>query len=628
MFPSASGGPSADRLKELSARLCVASERLAAYSRQSEGEFASLARGTGELFARIEAMRERARSLDGLVRGTGEDHALCSAFQLYKSASDLVQSSLGFGNFAARELELVDPVLRECCSHQRECQNVVMHFSILGTGFRIESAYLAPEDQAVFDGVASDIVATQRRLGRMTEEVFGKLKSSLSCLVNDRKRTEKVHRELECDIVLSAQAIRKELDGTSEALAPAGELSERIVAHSDRGPAMVGSVVEALQMDDVVRQKLEHVCKNLSELSELLASSSMKKGKQRKEDLAYVNVSARVQLEQLRQARREIGEAGKTVLGGVRSLMDLGGELIESLTELQERVASSLDNCETARLFSREIEKIGEIARSCSEINQRIARLTDEIVEIIDSFSRDILKQNFDIKVVALNAQVSASRSLGGRTMERLAAETANLASKNESMTSSMLSTLSDLPSRLMKLQEDSQRFLELAGRDQEALSEDSSLVTQRLESMDDHILSEARSMGREFEGLRRETDALLSSLTFPNLVEDVFEKAEETCSVLIELTGRFAREADAQAVESRVESLKQSYTMKREVVAHESALLAESEDASPKKRYSEKEYVNPVSDSQKDATSRIENLAVVSLAAQGESDDDGIELF
>ncbi|MDQ8200262.1 methyl-accepting chemotaxis protein [Pelagicoccus enzymogenes] len=570
----------ARKLLKLSDDLSQSREGLIRFSRSTEKEFASLAKGVGQLSSGLSAIRESAARLDGLVRNSGGEHALSSAYQLYKSARDLVISSLGFGEHAANELEQVDPILKECCSHQKGCSNIVTHFSILSIGFRIEAAKLRDEDQDVFAGVADQISKTQTKLGAMTEGAFGKLRSSLEHLVSDRQRIRTGQKRMEQDLINSTASIRSELDATSMALAPAGKVSEQIMNDAQAGQQLVCRIIEGLQVDDIVRQKLEHVSSNLMDLKDLLAGLS--KGRRGKsglmEDLAFVNLCARVQLEQIRSAKAEIEEAGEVVISGVRELLNVSGALLDALTDLQKRVADALENCSTAQLFAREIEKISEVAESCSQINQRISGLTDEISSIIDSFSRDILKHNFDIKVVALNAQVSASRALGGRTMESLAAETAQVAQTNEQLTGELLVSLNALPERLSCLQDEMKRFLDLAERDRSALSEEGEDVTRRLDGMDDTILDEAKAMLSGFTQLRKVTEGLLASVCFPKEVAKAFESAERVCLAVAEESAGFAKKCDSEKLRERLDVMKSGYTMKRELNAHESVLASGGE--------------------------------------------------
>ncbi len=362
------------------------------------------------------------------------------------------------------------------------------------------------------------------------------------------------------------------------ALEDVGNKSEMLAAGiQERSGEMVqgiGDVVMAMQFHDITRQQLENVAKALDELGDKVKSLSLEnKESVMEQDVLELYTVLSIQAahlnsiyEQIFQARKQIETGlGKTMdqakiqAGDARTLLDMEGQagnksVVAELEKEINNIASSL-------------EKSLGVIQHAAEVSKNVY---DNVSEIGDFVSK-IEKIAFDVKILAINAMVEATKTgETGRTLIVLAKELSILSQETRGGAAKSIEML-------QSIMEGTEKQLEFSSTIDQNRSEVDTMI-KRARSLSGIILSAIQEINRLAQKMDSDSRKLASSIVklipgiqFPRVMGDRIDRNWQVlCDIINHIEDEFPQFLEKnEKVEQMLKSLSEQYVMDRERSIH-----------------------------------------------------------
>ena len=556
---------------EAELRRCRA--ELMRFGGDSDREFTELAQELGRFSNELGEVRRQAAQLTAVVQDRDEERALSSAYTLYKSSVDLVHASIGISVAEQEQMQTVENELLRACASRGHFERSDMMLRILTLNIRMEAVRLEPEYQSVFVNVAANIGDIAHKIMESSVAAFGRIEAIVAEAGAERGELRRLEETLNQRAHKSVDTIFRELEKVRIALEPCAEQNrgiEELLAQT--GPITLGMIM-ALQHQDIVRQKLEHIAVGFDDIGASIAGV----GAGRPADAAFVHQAAKIQRAQLGLARAEIEQAGREVTDGMAQLLEHGEGLLAAFTAMETAVTATFRDCQLADLYRAQITELATVADQGQVTNEKVTRSVTRIEEVVKVFSHEIARQEFDVKIVALNAQVAAARMTSAEALNKLSEECSRVSGQIAEITATLSGQLDQVLGSLTGISGQASTFLVIVGNEKQTLEKGAVKIGAQLDRLGVQMQADAVQASRDFAKLFGETKSLLQRLCFPELIDACFTPAETLCERLQQCTAIHAAAALEPAAAAKLASHRERYTMEEERRAHAAALGAAS---------------------------------------------------
>jgi hypothetical protein len=541
-------------------------EGLNAFGADSDSEFTALASGVGTLTERMSQVRQQSAGLSLTLEDRDEDRALASAYAIYKNSVDLVHSSVGIAISEQQQMQGVEERLRQVSAVRETFKRNSLIFRMIAMGIRMEAARLDADHQGTFLNVSAAIVDIEHQMFETTEAAFERIAQVTSETAAERRQLGDLQATLHDRAQHSIRTIQEELTKVQKALAPCAEESRAIEALFAQAQPYTARLITALQHQDIVRQKLEHVALGFVDLARHARDGAAL-------DLGYVHYAAQIQRTQLRLARDTIDRAATEITTGMTDLLRVTATLLSRFEAMHVAAGAAFNDCRVATLFKEEIHNLSQIAQQSEQTNQKISKLVDRIEEIVQVFARDIAKHEFDVKLVALNAQIAAARLSSADALNRLAEESIHVSSGNGLLTKALAGDLAETLNQLGQIKREAGEFLNVVTNEKTALQVGAVNVAEKLHRLTQRTQHTATEMNRDFAVLHQQIDRLLAEVRFPAQIATCCGPAEQVCEDLMAQTKPMADAGLSLQARAKLQEHQSRYTMSTERASHTEVL-------------------------------------------------------
>lgn len=587
--------------------------KLEFFGKESEREFTLLAESLADVSAQLGSLDARVIELERTLSDHDEERALSSAFNIYSRSVELVQASMELAISEEAQMEGIES--RLLADREKFARNGML-FESLVTLIRVEATRVDSENGSVFAQVAADVSAMVKRMADVAGGAFGKIASVIADGTSGRDELRALQANLRKSADRSAAVLRAELERVQELLQTCAGMSRELLSLLGETKTATAQMVTSLQYQDIVRQQLEHVSVGFREIMSHMTDPSRpgRLKRARDLDLAYIHHAVRVQRLHLQTSRQSIEDAGREVMRRMDELLKVGECLLARFAKMEEKAAEAFVNCKMGELLRKETGDLVAMAGQGETTNQRVHRLVNRVEEFAQVFSQDIVQQEFDVKLIALNAEVAAARLGSAKALNRLAEETSRLSDETTELTLTVSAALERALQVLLSIKRSSAECRDNLDREKSALVADMSLVADKLTRLNERVKRHSSEVGRQFGAVRDEVGTILPNLRFPDLIEQCYGPVERLCDQLLACTADYAPAASLDSgAAARIDAHKEHYTMRSEREVH-SLVLADSSNPPSV------ELAVPVA-------GRLE-ATVGAPAACPTNDLDGVELF
>lgn len=563
-------------MRELPGRVQQGRDALATFDDCSGRDFSALADALSGFDTRVGEIAEQAAALDRLLRDQDEDRAHHSAFELFKKAIDLAHSSIGIALTQEEEMAQLEGTLLQ--NRGQFTQNSIM-FRVLVLNVRAESARpeIDAEHRGVFASVADEMETMGRQMKATVDSAFGELESIVTDATVGREQLTHLEKQLSTAANTSILQLRAELDQLKKSLAPCVEANRVITTLLGQARARTGDLITALQYQDIVRQQLEHVGQGFDDLVQHAANA-----RGLVPDFAYLGRAARVQQAHLRAARQAIEDSGRSLTDGGQALLVAGTELATRYTAMERLAATVHARSKLGTMIQAETDQLVGIAGESERTNERIARLLDRIEASVKIFSTEISRHEFEVKLVALNAQIAAYRVPEAFALNKLTEEIARVSAGTAELTAAMTRQLAETLTRLQKLRREAEEVRRTIGQEKTDLTGGAQHVAEKLARLNQRLTEGSTTATTLFKAAYGEVRDTLGALQFPHEIPAAFAPAEELCTQLVGATAVFTTGELTAEGSQLLDAHRSRYTMRGERDSEAAALATPAKAAVP----------------------------------------------
>ncbi|MDQ8205496.1 hypothetical protein [Pelagicoccus sp. SDUM812003] len=557
------------KLVELSQQASRYSDQLYQFGQVTDKEFVILAESVSSIQTCIQNTIGQTQKLGESLDGCSEENAFRSAFEIGKRAIELVHSSSGVEFALSNQFELIDSLVSECETIKSEFDHNQVIFRSLATGFAIESARCDEEAQAVFRTVVSDFHRIDESIAKTLDSGFSELQAVLKEMDDIRRAWDAEFNGSENTVERQLESIREEIHRIETILTPCVADCSDIKNTLEEIELAISPIIICLQNQDIVRQKLEHIANALNEI-ERIASPACK-GKPRKQRLSELFAHSSVQGRQLDYAVDLLAETGEQAFSSIADAQAKSDAVAQRLGALQDTLFHQFGTSSIAFAFGQQIEELSRITEFSGRVHQQLAQIDQRIVKVVQVYNREISSRQQDIRLIALNAQVAASRLEEGGALERLAQETSVVSEANQRTSKKLSSALENALEQLRSTRESSVAHVEVLNKDRQELFESSQDIDARLQHHISGTISETRALLDASNRNASTIQDLPQRLSFPQRLQTEFTPIRETLreinAISLKLVGK--RELP-QEVQASLNEHRERYTMQTERALHD----------------------------------------------------------
>ncbi len=448
--------------------------------------------------------------------------------------------------------------MTEILSCQQQMQEALKPLTYMVVLFKIESATLPPEQQDTFLTVADEIQRLRELVDSTFRENIDTLRRSLQTLASVRDKLTSDYESHGKFVAAHRGKIDSALQTLDQQLSANSRHDIRLRAVSKELDSEVGQLVTALQFQDILQQKCEHV------LSALEDSDKAPNGRW-----------TRVQAAQIEAVTAELEQAVSIMQNGLQAIEQHTGKLDEASVELEQFDSMTAAADGMVQQLLDNLHDVREIITATTRLAEESRTTLSPVLDLTRNLSSTIGEISININHIALNAQVRSVQIGSGSGLEVLAARTADISHELSTLGAQTATDIRRLAGLLDGLLGN---FDEFRGRGQKeigSLDDQGGAVEKRLHAMRDLTLEAMSVVDARVKDVRAATSA----------TKDELQRLPEATSRLVEMSRSLRSAAATQGLQDdgsdeEFESHARTYTMASERKIHEVALGREYEPA------------------------------------------------
>ena|GEM_PF-1970804 len=513
--------------------------------------------------------------------GQGSENAI-------RSAIDLLLPPLVFLQDCQTESESLNTRLMDFLQQikitlrsEHTFQQTVEPLRFVQTLFRVESASCAPEVREMFLALVGEIEKLHHLVRGTFRDQFAKLhqthqtlKSIITGLASTIARQRTVTLARRAEIERSLQSLREDDERHRLTDLELGRVSRLIAGDT-------GSVVFALQFQDIINQKLQHVHEAVHAMEQarqrtLAAPDGTALGL----ELRFIEQVGRIVVGQVAQVEKELSQAETRISEGVRAIQKQLGELDGHCLSVNPAAQHLSGNTglvqkllEAFAEVDRLIQETASAAAKTHEDIRPVGEMASDVTDLLHSLSREM-------HLIGLNAQVQAAQVGTGTGLEVLSSRTSIISTATNSLSAEVARELNALHEGLgqviatfSRLQMESAHHRDTLAGERPRRARDLGLY----QTASEHALSET---ARLVKRLHQETQPLVEIAHFEHLTGDTLIRLSAAVSALSLKAGSMADAIGApQAATEQTNAFAQRYTMSSEREVHRTVVDRASGD-------------------------------------------------
>lgn len=453
---------------------------------------------------------------------------------------------------------------------------VTRMLNVLSISMKVESVEVA-QNTADFNTVAQNVKRLADLIDANSENVISQSESLTSMVYDSIKKTMELSRkqkETTLDILKETQS---SLESLTDLNKKSVEVSYEIEEDSSSICKSTGEVVSSLQFHDITRQEIEHTQETIKLMREKLDGFIENRdtlvANQKSKTTGWVSTVCEIKSSQLNKTKEQLQNAVQDIIKNIHGIsknvkfmvkhaLTLTGESNQSGSSLLEKVGTGITTV---------IQSLHENDKTKNEIAESVNGAISAISQIVDKIS----KIGFEIKLVALNAQVkSICAGEKGNSFGVLAEEIQKLSSytrgETDKVQNKLETTIGNKGSQNSQIELDNQIKLD------DQISNDIESSTNNLQN----LLSSLNNINKDFTDLinkvtmngttlSEDIDKYLNTIVFQ---KNMCKSIDDVVTGLTEIVQKYKEvfPNDVTHSEKDLETLKAQYTTDSERRVHE----------------------------------------------------------
>ena len=454
-----------------------------------------------------------------------------------------------------------------------ELERTMAPLKYIQTSFRIEAAPLGEEVQVMFLGLTQEIekLHTQvRELFATKYEELLQIQRTISEVIKSlQTQTDNVWR----DISQEKKQIDSTLTNLQRELMDNQKRESSIANLSGHLAQDIQKIVVGLQFQDIISQRLQHTVKDLSQIRERFDGSD--------EGIAFMARACRLEAEQIKSVRQDLGKAEHTVKHGIEDLLAQIAEADQncvSLKEFENLTTSANGMVQVLLDVLKAVEKqVGITVIGCDQAYETLRPIGSAASDL----TQEVKELSQRIHLIGLNAQVQASQVENGMGLEVLSARTSEISRDTNRISENMANQLDQLVAGLAESLRELEILHNSASEQKQALDTQGAKCENELHGLRDDALTALGVVSELLDGIRQQGQAVLSTATYVSTADhalaDLQAKLEAVTAKSTSVLGK-----DKIFDDKLISEIRNDYTMASERAVFDASMGgAAAKDAS-----------------------------------------------
>ncbi|MEP7365826.1 MAG: hypothetical protein ABI972_21435 [Acidobacteriota bacterium] len=575
--PSSRAALMARALAPMAAGLEGSSRAIARHMRELETGFLKFGSDTTDLTTFSQNLVDQCTSLLELSIGTGDtQEQVHRVVQLLAEPLEFLRTAGASTHERESELDACRQSIQTVLDADVRLSESVAPLRYIRTMFRTESARLDENIQAMFNALTEQMRELQERVEGAFESNYASLRTTQAALTGVSATLHERSLLLENSGAANGLTVTQSQDVLIESLRRNEGRTIQLTDVARGIESWVQGMVVAMQTQDIVNQKLQHVRKAIGcveAVYQRLASASSGEAASLLVTLRQLARLEEAQLEgasaDLRTSAGEFASACQQVLVKVEELdqrcllLSEFDEITASANGMVEVLLESID--EVRRLSETEQHVVEGLLEKVQRMGELAAPLGKGITEVAEQMRR-----------IALNTQIYAIQMGVGTGLEALSAESVLVAARVADVSVEVVASLEELNRMLAAVTQALESRLASAMRIAQSMSTDGAVMQSALHGTRDHILQLLIGIGDSMQqcktlGVRIQTHISSDTMFSGGLFEarQALANLALACDHMVHYTG------SAEALPDP-ELLSRNYTMSSERDVHNRILHGE----------------------------------------------------
>jgi len=485
-----------------------------------------------------------------------------SGAQLFMDAMPVIERPLNFLSDGHAKTQLILDRLKqdnqridELINFQSDLQRTIGPLKYIQTLFKIESAPLGGEVQAMFGSLTREIEALHNQISELFTTRFLELRTlqmTLNQVIRElQDHTNTLHGSVsneKAQIEKSLAQMHTELSANQSHESHIGQVSKQINGE-------VQKVVVSLQYQDIINQKLQHTFQGIEQLEKSIDAG---------ENWVVVGRLCKLEAKQLQLVREELENAEKNIRSGVSAALNhllsadkdclTLADFNQLTTSADGMVQVMLDALATLR---KEMTATVASAAKAYEQLRPMGGLASDLTFVV----RDL---SVRIHLIGLNAQIQAAQVGNGVALEALSARTSEISRATTQISEEVARKLDRL---VVDLGEDVKSLEQLRSevvQQQGILESEGTSIEHELHKMRDGTLALLEDIDGLIVGIRNRSEEILGDLNYTETSSSIIENLEAELLKAADEAGATGGELDAEA-RALLAKTHRGYTMSSE---------------------------------------------------------------
>jgi hypothetical protein len=498
----------------------------------------------------------------------------------FTRAAEILQGPLAFlRDCQAWSAELVQELrarrgqIDHVCHLKSEIETVLSPLRYIQVLFRIESARLPVEIQNVFVTLTCDIEEIHSKAIESVKNEFAKLEGALQII---DKLIEKLDLRVEANKVALKQkqeAIEQSLRELSVSVSESQISDVRLCKTLQAVRAEVGQVVMGVQFQDITRQKLEGVDKAMAQLNRRMAEFARVDSAKRPQSLGQINEIARVQAGQLASVDCDLAGAQSTINEALKATLEKTVELDQDCLTIQNLLSVANADNGMVQIMLNALTEMRSLIRSAAALESEIYETICPLSDLATNLTAIVGQLSFDIKLIAINAQIQAAHLDSGTGLDVLSQKTCVISDAVNSLNEENGLQLGEMAGALNRVVENCGRFRGRAQEHQKLLNTDGAEVEAQLHVFRDRVLEDFHRVNEHSARLRARLGETIATTDFHQLAKPRLDAAIDSLKIVERLTAPWKDAAPKVEGQALKEQLRNDYRMHSQRMVHLEAL-------------------------------------------------------
>jgi hypothetical protein len=463
--------------------------------------------------------------------------------------------------------------------HEELLGSALAPLKYVQTLFRIESATLPADVQTTFLGLTRDIEELFGRFGQVFGEQYQNLGRSRDSIVGLIDRIERHAVRQQATAVEKRDQMRLTLGDLMTEVSESMKRDVSLVTVSRNLSSGVGEVLVALQCQDIVRQKLEHV---RSACGQIAAEGRGTTGLPPVAGRQFARETARIQIDQIDAVLKDLRQAEEQARLGMSHIVELAHNLDAESMSLSEFKSVTSSESGMVQILLTSLEEVRAMLATIVAVQDETHRTLQPLGGMASNVTGVMRNLSGHIKLIALNAQIQAAQVGQGTGLEVLSENTTRISDDIYRLNEHASDDLDKLIAGLSSAISESAALHAEAVETEGVLHQQGRDLEIRLHAYRDATLDSFMTVGQSNAVFTSDANSTESRLKFVEPAQPVLDALRE---VLVRIGDQPAEEIHdpeaREALEGRLRVLMRNYTMQSERSTHVAATVAADDGVS-----------------------------------------------